>query len=266
MREQSKFEVLGNLQVVGLSGILGVIFLGLGMGMSVASERRFTYVYEVAPQPKGALEYEQWVTWKAIREADSKYQRFDVRHELEYGITDDLQVALYLADWRYQTGRSVEEEFDYRDTALEWLYKVTDPTMDPVGLAFYQETKLGDELFELEGKVILHKNIDRFAVAYNATLEAEWESKDYDEDKGIFEQTLGASYQIDPSFLVGVEALNEVEFDNWSEQGDAVVYVGPNASYRGSRWWVTLTPLMQVTGIDEEPDFQTRILIGFHLK
>jgi len=228
-----------------------------------ASERRFTFVHEASTMPKGDWEYEQHVTWKTSKGKDSSFNRIEFRHEIEYGLTDDLQIALYLADWRYQGGRSVKQDrVEFRDSAIELKYNLTDPTTDWLGTALYGEFKMGDELIELEGKIIIQKNLGPVVLAYNATLEAEWEGPRYDDDKGLFEQTLGASYQFTPRYLAGVELLHEIEFDDWEETGDSAVYAGPNFSYRAKGWWVTVTQLFQLTDVDGEVDFQTRLLFG----
>lgn len=103
-------------------------------------------------------------------------------------------------------------------------------------------------------------------LAYNATLEAEWEGEKFGyftERTGTFEQTLGASYQFSPNFLLGTEFLHEIEFSDWAEGGDSLVYAGPNASFRYDRFFVTTTTLIQATGISVEPDFQLRTIFGF---
>jgi hypothetical protein len=229
-----------------------------------ASERRFTYVYESTTQPKGTVEYEQWVTWKFDKDIDSKFDRLEFRHELEFGVTDRLQIAVYLSDWRYQDGRSVDNNgAEWRNSAFEVIYALTDPVVDPIGSALYGEVKLGDQLFELEGKIILQKNLGKWVFAWNGILEAEWEGSNYSEDKGELGQTLGASYQINPTFTVGAELVHEIEYDDWSEWEDHVVYIGPNASYRNPRWWLTVTPLFQITDVESEANFQLRAIFGF---
>ena len=229
-----------------------------------AGERRFTYVYEATTQPKGMVEFEQWVTWKTDKNTDSKFDRIDFRHELEFGITDRFQLGLYLADWRYQDGRSVADDgATYRDTAVELIYQLRDPVDDGFGLAIYGEVKLGDELFELEGKIIAQKNIGKWVLAWNGIIEAEWEGSNYSEDKGEFGQTIGASYQFSPKLTAGIELLHEVEYDDWSRWKDHVVYLGPNVSMRTPNWWITVTPMFQVTDIDSEPNFQARFIFGF---
>jgi hypothetical protein len=212
--------------------------------------------------PKGAVEYEQWVTWKTDKADDNSFDRVDFRHELEFGLTDHLQMGVYVSDWRYQNDDSGSKT-DWRNAAVELIYNMSDPVEDVIGSALYGEVKLGDELFELEGKIILQKNLGKWALAWNGTIEAEWEGKNYSEDKGEFQQTLGASYQINPNFLVGAELLHEIEFDDWSDTGDDVVYLGPNVSFRTSTWWITIAPLFQLTSNGGEADFQTRLLFGF---
>lgn len=44
-------------------------------------DRRFVYSYETIGLPQGQWEVEQWMTWKSYGNKD----RFDFRHELEYG-------------------------------------------------------------------------------------------------------------------------------------------------------------------------------------
>lgn len=229
-----------------------------------AGSRRFTYVYEATTTPPGSWEIENWVTWKTHKRDNHDYNELGFRHELEFGITDRLQAAIYVVDWAWiDDPQEGEHGAVYEDTALELLFNVSNPTTDWIGSALYGEVKVGDELFELEGKVILQKNIGRFIVAYNATIEAGWEGEGYDERNGEFAQTLGVSYEVNPNFLVGAEVLHEVEIPDWSEGEDSVVYAGPNVSGRFGKWWATLTPLVQLTDIASEPQFQTRLIVGY---
>jgi hypothetical protein len=228
-----------------------------------AAERSFTYVYEAMTHPVGEIEYEQWVTWKTDKDVDPRFDRFEFRHELEFGVTDDLQLALYLSDWRSQRGDSVDDGVEWRNVAVEAIYALSDPVTDPLGAAVYGEIKLGDQLIELETKLILQKNVGKWIFAWNGTLAAEWEGSNYSEDKGELEQSLGGSYQISPRVLVGFELLHEIEFDDWSEWEDHAVYLGPNVSYRTEAWWITATPLVQLTDVESEPNFQLRFIFGF---
>ena len=244
-------------------GLLLVALILLPAIAAQASERRFTYSYEATTMPKGAWEYEQWVTWQTDRDDDAEFDRFDIRHEFEYGMTDKWQVALYVADWRYKDGRSVDNDrAEFRDVAFETIYNLTDPTADPLGLALYGEVKIGDEFFELEGKLLVQKNFGPVAAVYNFIIEAEYEGAHLGDDNGKIEQTAGLSYQVSPSFLVGGEFVHEVGFPDWDSTGHNVLYLGPNASWRHRKWWVTATQLFQVSNVHDEPNFQTRLLFG----
>ena len=226
-----------------------------------AGERRFAYTYEVTTSPKNSVEFENWVTWKARRGSD-KTDRFDFRHELEIGLTDSLQLGLYLSDWRVER-KGGHTEADWRNFGGELIWNLSNPTTDFLGSALYGEVKAGDELFVLEGKLLLQKNFGPWIVAYNAIFEAEWEGVDLEEQVGVFEQTLGISYQVTPSFTVGAEVLHEVEFAEYEEAGDHVVYVGPNASYRFGKCFATATVLFETTGVEGEFDVQSRLIFGF---
>lgn len=232
-----------------------------------AGERRFTFVYEATTQPKGAWEYEQWITWETAKESNRDFDHFDFRHEIEVGLTDHFQLGIYVSDWGYEENRSEGvHRGDWRDVAVEGILNLTNPTTDAVGLALYGEAKVGDELLALESKLIVQKNFGAVVLAYNAALEAEWEGRRFDEDHGEFQQTLGVSYQCSPNFLVGMELLHEIDIpDLRGAKGKGILYLGPNFSYRAHKWWATLTPLFQVSDVEDEPDFQMRLILGFSL-
>ncbi len=253
-----------------LSCLAIVAGITLTLPLASASERRFAYTYEATTAPAGEVEIENWVTWKSKRESGSRGNEFEFRHEIEFGITDRLQAGIYVVDWKVVdavAGGADGAQAIYQDSAVELIYNLTNPVTDWIGSAVYGEVKLGDQKFELEGKLILQKNFGPIVVAYNAVIEAEWEGESFghfNERKGVFEQTLGASYQITPNFLLGGEFLHEIEFSEWSEAGDPIVYAGPNASFRYDRFFLTATALVQATGIADEPDFQLRTIMGFH--
>ena len=232
-----------------------------------ADERRFTSTSEATTLPPGMAEYEQWYTWKTSKENDRGFDRHEFRHELEFGLTEDLQLALYVSDWRYHENKHRgQSEAEWRNIAVELIYNLTDPTEDFLGTALYGEVKIGDEFFELEGKFITQKNIGPIMLAHNAIIEAEWEDDDFGTDNGKLAQTFGASYQIDPSLSVGMELLHEFAIPDWAGiRGKSVLYLGPNLAFRQPHWWVTATPLFQVSDVEDEPDFQLRLLFGIIL-
>lgn len=236
----------------------------LAVSPALAGSRRFTYVYEVTTLPPGDSEIENWVTWKTRKADDPGYDQVEFRHELEFGITEKFQLAVYLADWNYHHGISAGESgFTLNGGAVELVYNFTNPVADPIGLAAYQEFKAGYRFFESESKLLAQKNFGRFVVAYNATLEAEWEGEGLEERTGEFQQSLGLSYEVNPHFLFGAEFVHEIEFPEWSEAEPSRFFAGPNISVRKGNWWATLTALGQVTCEGGEPDLQVRTIFGF---
>ena len=229
---------------------------------SSASDLRFAFGRDVAVQPKGVLEFEQWFTFKDYENR----QRFEFRHELEYGLTENTQLGIYLSDWRHTENDNGADETEWRTAGLELIHKLSDPTTDAIGSALYGEVLVGPEKFLLEGKILLQKNVGPFAFLYNFVLEAEWEGEslsNLDERVGVIENIAGVSYQISPQFFIGAEAKHEVEIADWEDVGDHVFYVGPNFSIRGGNFFVTTAVLFQATEVDGEPDTQVRLKAGF---
>ena len=244
--------------------ILLSTLLWFGVSRADAGSRRFTYVYEVTTSPPGDIEIENWVTWKTRKPEDHGFDQIEFRHELEFGITERFQMAIYVADWNYHRGMSAGERgFTLQGSAVELIYNFTNPVSDPIGLAAYQEFKAGYRLFESESKMLAQKNFGRFVVAYNATVEAEWEGEGLEEREGEFQQSLGLSYEVNPHLFFGAELLHEVAFPDWSETEPAKFFAGPNVSVRRGNCWATLTALSQITRERGEPDLQVRTVFGF---
>jgi hypothetical protein len=228
---------------------------------AVAGARHFGYVYEAVTSAPGSLEMENWITWSRTTNPQ-RVDQLDFRHEFEFGLTDKLQASVYVADWFY--ARDPEHSgFTYSDFALELIYNLTNPVVDPVGLSVYEEIRAGDHNFELESKLIAQKNLGRCILAYNATLEAVWEGDDWQNPKGEFQQAVGASYEISPRVSIGAELLHEFVFPDWRDKERIRnVFVGPDVSFRHGNWFVTVTGLAQATSTPDEADFQLRTIFG----
>ncbi len=227
-----------------------------------ADARRFAWSYESTTAPKGTREFEQWVTWSTTKPSDPLYDRVEFRHELEFGLTDRVQLGVYLTDWRY-TRTSNGSDTEVRSTAAEIIANVADPATSPVGVALYGEVAVGAEKFALEAKLLLEKPLGPVVLVSNTVLEAEWEGEDWVEDVGTFEQTVGLGWDMSPSLLLGVEGQLEKELPGWKGGEPTIVWAGPSASLRLPAFWVTAATLLQTTGEGGEPDVKVRTLFGF---
>ena len=207
------------------------------------------------------------MTWKHTNNRGAEDTGvFEFRHELEFGVTDRLQLGLYLSDWQYDSHDEEGRKARWQHAGVEMIYSLTNPTTDFLGSALYGEVLVGENSLELEGKLLLQKNFGAFRIAYNAILEAGWEGDrfgSFAERRGEFAQTVGVSYDITKRFSAGAEVLHEIDIPNWDKAEDSIVFAGPNASVRFGRVFVTATALFQVTNIEGEPDAQVRLITGF---
>ncbi len=164
----------------------------------------------------------------------------------------------------HSTGpHQTKDGFSYDGGAIEFIYNLSNPVIDPVGISVYEEISAGRRHVESESKLIAQKNLGRWIFDYNATLEAEWEERHLEEETGEFQQALGASYEISPRLSVGVELLHEFVFPDWKdEEKTRNLFIGPNVSYRRNQWFVTVSALAQATDTANEPSFQLRTIFG----
>jgi hypothetical protein len=240
---------LSSIKDLASSIVLLSLFLATN---AFAGVRHFTFLYEAPTSPPSSVELENTITWGHSSNLDDVV----FREELEVGITERLQLGIYPLDW----SRS-DDRFQYNGGAVELIYNLSNPVIDPVGISLYQEIVAGRRHFESESKLIAQKNFGRWILDYNATLEAEWDGQGLEERNGELQQALGASYEISPRLSVGLEFLHEFVFPNWSDRVTNV-FVGPNVSYRRHEWFVTVTALAQATDTIDEPDFQLRTIFG----
>ena len=228
-----------------------------------AGERKFVYNYEVTTSPKGSVEFENWATWKHGTADGSRVDRFDFRHELEFGVTDRLQLGFYVADWSYNNS-DPKKHLRYDDSGIEAIYNLTNPTTDFLGSALYLEVTGAKDTLNVETKLLLQKNLGPVTVAYNAAIEGHWLGVHLgDEHNGEFSETLGVSVELNHTFSVGAEVLHEIDIPNWEAAEDSIVFAGPNASVRFGNAFATAACLFQLTDIAGEPDVQTRLIVGF---
>lgn len=234
---------------------LSILLLSILGTSTFGGVRHFTYLYEAPTSPPGSVELENTVTWQHGSSSNDVF----VREELEIGITDRLQLGIYPLDWSHQSDHGLE----YNGGAVEAIYNLSNPVIDPIGISLYQEISVARRHFESESKVIAQKDFGRWILDYNATLEALWEEQGLKQQSGELQQALGASYEISPRLSVGVEFLHEFIFPDWRDD-DKIrnVFVGPNVSYRRGQWFATVTALAQATDTNGEPDFQLRTIFG----
>jgi hypothetical protein len=231
-----------------------------------ADERKFTYVTEPDVLPKGAVEFEQWITSELGRDGGD-YANWLFREDLEYGFTDRLTAALYLnfQDEFFspddEEGEAEEKEngLDFKGVSIEAKYQLVNPYKNPVGvLAYFEATTDGAHEFELEEKLVLGSYGDVWSAALNLVLEQEWEVEHGEtEEESVFEVAAGLSRRLNANWTAGLEAVHErvyVDGVDFAEEEFSAIFIGPNIHYAVEKWWVTLTVLPQVYGDGDGSD------------
>ncbi|HSI34375.1 MAG TPA: hypothetical protein VK986_12360, partial [Tepidisphaeraceae bacterium] len=237
---------------------------------AAADPRPFTFVTDGYAVGKGSAEFEQWATWKHHKKEEPGYDRFEFREELEMGLADNFDLAIYLPNWSYEDSDS-RKGTRYDGVSVEAIYYLTKPT-DFVGIALYCEVSIGETCreFAFEQKLIIQKDIGPWVLAYNLIVETEVEHEGGETHvEGVLEHAFGVSYALSPKLRVGAELVVESVYEDWSHYEKTEVYAGPNVHYNiGSvfgpktNWWVTVTPMFQLSDHDDEPDFAVRVITG----
>jgi hypothetical protein len=204
----------------------------------------FTYPYETLPADE--LEIEQYVDTTPVKIDDAEHpgatiwdQQYTLQTEFEYGITDRLELGLYLVLANEGGGPlffdGIKQRLRYRFAEQgEW----------PVDLAVYGEVSEFHDELELEEKLIMAKRFDSVRVMANLWFEQGFERYSGQADV-IFHPTLGVTDEITPIFHVGAEYWAAGKFESDAPPGTPEAfndafhhYVGPAVSLQfGKLWW-----------------------------
>lgn len=247
---------------------LGALALLTLPSIAAADRRAYGTTYEAVTAPQGELDVESWTTYAPDGEVGDGPSSRGVRQmiELEYGITDRWDVALY--NMLDVTSGSTESgyagfklETRWRPSARgEWF-------VDPVLYAEFQQLFRGDARQKYELKLIVAKDLGPVNVATNIAVEEErltdpaWKTE--------VEYAAGASYALTTVFLVGAEVFGKAEKDGMGGIENRA-WAGPAVSWAsGGRgvlqgWWLTLAA---GAGLTKEADpYYGRLIVGLQFR
>jgi hypothetical protein len=271
-------------QTLVLAALLAMTNLFSFATLARADEPLFGYVYTTDLQPKGKFEIEQWFTDRE-GQANGHFHHIDMSTELEYGVTDNFQIAFYVnymyANESENSVRGLTEGIELPPShdpstpysaarmdgfSIEAIYRLLSPYTDPVGLAFYIEPEVGFYESGVETRLILQKNFfdDQLVLAFNFWLDFDREESSNLVIPGIddgppddtystatyAEFDLGASYRVASNWYVGLEFRNHNEFQGISlartKQDHTAFFLGPNVHYANEHFFATLSVLRQL--------------------
>jgi hypothetical protein len=238
--------------------LVGAFAFGSSLLSGKADERRFTYNYEPETLPEGGMEFEQWVTLRTQRTnggevKQGNYNLWELREELEYGVTDKYSVSLYLnmaaesfEDFNFNPPADVSS-FDFKGISIENRYLVLNPADHAVGLTLYMEPRFSGDEAEIEEKIILGQRHGDWKWAFNLSHATEW-TDNLHSLEGEVEATFGLVRDLGKRWSVGLELRDHNELPDYQLWENTALFLGPVVSYRQEKWWAALTVMPQIYG------------------
>ena len=209
----------------------------------------FTYVYETLP--KGSVELEQYADYTPLKLQlpgliPVTYGASQFQTEFEYGITDRLELGLYVTLAPASAtvtnlpplteGTGIKERLRLRLAEEgEW----------PLDVGLYGELVENERELELEAKIILQRRIGDLRIVANLWGEREYENFSIHQGDWVINPTLGLTYQVTPVFHPGIEGWMRAELPDSNPHPRPFnlgpqVYVGPTMMFDfGNFWWST---------------------------
>ncbi len=257
------------------------LLLLLSPSFLLAQDRIFTYTYQSNVLGKGQKELEVWTTLHMGKE--NYYREIRNRVEYETGLGSNLQVAFYLNSKQKAFYDDVTSEIVMKPTEIsisnEWKYKISDPVADKIGFTAYGELTIATDELEIELKAIFDKTIGRTVHAVNLIFEPEWETTTVDGKVATnteykYDVNYAFAYNINKSWNIGAEIINRNVYFKTDESTISALFGGPVISYSTNKFWVNLTALSQIAGLnnpegmtgvnlDEWTKFETRFAFSF---
>jgi hypothetical protein len=160
-----------------LIAMLAICALG---GLANANPRPLPYTYIYETLPKGEAEVELYTDLTPLRAinpnaAPAWYLASQFQTEIEYGLTDRLELGLYLTVAPAQSGWTDLPNLPEGTGVKQRLrYRFGEVGQWPIDLAVYGEVTENEREIELEGKVILQRRVGPLRFAANAWAEREY--------------------------------------------------------------------------------------------
>ncbi|MEK6715468.1 MAG: hypothetical protein AABY43_05440 [Candidatus Omnitrophota bacterium] len=235
---------------IELIGLTALILVNLTTAKDAYSDRRsYVWTYEYMTMPKRMWELEHYTTSEVVNINKSNVNTLKQWLELEYGITDNWDVALYQM-WKIKNKR-FDDDSEYDGFKLRIRYrfgKKGDFFVDPL---IYVEYIRDDDFHKpnvAELKLILAKDIERFNISYNQIFKRNLAS----EGTPTHEYSAGINYELNPKFKLGIEAKGNYTSEKYA--------LGPVVSFAKGKYWAALG---SVFGLNKRTDdIQTRLIIG----
>jgi len=222
--------------------------------VAAANPHPLPYSYPYQTLPKGRVEVEEIADLIPMRVAREKEDgtrdavtavRSQLQTELEIGVSDRLELALYFSFHQSATADTPAMRFDGMKQRLR--YRFAEEGDLPLDMGVYLEVaELYNEI-EIEEKLLLSKRFGYLTTVCNLWVEQEYYFQTQ-EWKLIYNPTLGATYEFSPNLMLGLEYWARGRFNksdaqtvaNSDSPTAARHYLGPTILLQsGEAWWST---------------------------
>lgn len=253
---------------------------------AIGCDNPFGYSYLSETLKPGKVEIVQWVTGRLGRNLgsgyDARYRGFDLKTEIEWGISENEQLSVYVNSRYFEQTSRDGLRFDGFQVA--YMRMLANPDKAEWGQAIYIEPgysqasskdgSLRDE-FSLELKYLLQHNFGASQEnVYAANLVAEVEHKPATGADAVkLKLTQGIAWELNKHWIAGVEVVAEAEWAEFNDFEYAAVLAGPTVRYhRDNGFFATLTVLAQVMGspadkgnlnVSEKSPYEARLRVGY---
>lgn len=241
----------------------------------------FTYPYDTLGE--GEVEIEQYADVIPVKAqnagtgASQWYTATQFQTEFEYGITNRLELGLYVSFAPGGPGglTSLAETTEGNGVKQRLRYRFVDEGVWPIDVALYGEIVENEREIELEAKIILQKRIGRLRALINLWAEREYYFEN--ERDWVINPTAAVSYQATPSIFPGIEAWMRAEWPDPAPHprpfnAGPHEYLGPTMSFNFGRFWWTSgaylrlnEPLRSLQPGDAFGNFWFRTIVGIDL-
>jgi hypothetical protein len=230
----------------------GALALAASMAAASASAnpRPLPFSYPHEQLVEGGTELEQYIDFTTAKASDStsghpaQYGMFQFQTEFEHGITDRLELGLYVT-----YAPSAPVDFSNTPRPIEGngmkqrlRYKLDDTGAWPIDVAVYGELSETEREVEVEAKVILQRRFGIARIMANITAEQEFyynNAHDF-----VFDPSAGVTFEATPSIQPGIEWWMRAEYPEENPPSPRPFglgphqYVGPALLVQmGSLWW-----------------------------
>lgn len=228
---------------------------------ALANPRPLPFTYPHEQLVTGATELEQYIDFTTAKATnltsgkDQQYGMFQFQTEFEHGITDRLELGLYVmyapAPPTDVSANSTPLPIEGNGMKQRLRYKLADTGVWPIDVSVYGELTENERELELEGKLILQRRLGVARIIANVTAEQEFYyngSHDF-----VFDPSAGVTFEATPVVQPGIEWWMRAEYaeDSGRQSPNAQHYVGPALLLQMGQFWWTNGVYMRVSHWDD---------------